>query len=138
MLKAWSDAYRLGIPEIDQQHQGFFEATHRLYDQILNCEGEHGVEDAIAFLHRYAEQHFATEEAFMRLHGFPGLEAHRRAHAAFFESLDQLAYDLEVCGPSQHLADRALAVAQDWLIEHIGDEDMLYAALANAHAGSGT
>ncbi len=29
-------------------------------------------------------------------------------------------------GPSQALADRALDLTQDWLIDHIADEDMLY------------
>lgn len=128
MLKEWSDAYCIGIPEIDRQHRGFFKAAHRLHDQILNCSGEQGVEEAIAFLRDYAERHFETEEALMRQHAFPGLAAHERLHVAFFERLDQLVYDLEVCGPSQHLADRVLEIVQDWLIDHILDEDQQYAA----------
>ena len=127
MLKDWSDEYLTGITEIDRQHQGFFEAAHRLYDQILNCEGEHGVEDAVSFLRDYAERHFQTEETFMREHEFPLLEEHKKLHDAFFESLDLLVDELQVFGPSQHLADRALDVAQDWLIDHIADEDMQYA-----------
>ena len=98
-----------------------------MYDQILNCEGEHGVEDAVTFLRNYAERHFQTEEAFMREHEFPLLEEHVKLHDAFLESLELLADELQVFGPSQHLADRALDVAQDWLIDHIADEDMQYA-----------
>ena len=30
MLKEWSDAYCIGIPEIDRQHRGFVEAANRL------------------------------------------------------------------------------------------------------------
>jgi hemerythrin len=127
MLKDWSDAYRTGIAEIDDQHRGFFEAAHRLYDRILNCQGEHGVEEAIGYLRDYAETHFRTEEAIMRRDAFPGLDHHQRLHAAFFERRDQLVYDLQGCGPSQHLAERALEVAQDWLIDHIACEDQLYA-----------
>ena len=74
MPRDWSDAYCLGIAEIDHQHQGFFNAAQRLADQILNCAGEHGVEDAVAFLRDYAAGHFASEEALMRRHGFPGLD----------------------------------------------------------------
>ena len=127
MLKDWSDAYRMGIADIDDQHQGFFDATHRLYDRILNCQGEHGVEEAIEYLRAYAARHFRAEEAVMRRDGFPGLERHQRLHANFFEQLDQLVYDLRVYGPSQHLAERALEVAQDWLIDHIACEDQQYA-----------
>jgi hemerythrin len=128
MLKEWSDAYCIGNPEIDRQHRGFFEAANRLYEQILNCQGEHGVEEAIAFLRDYAERHFKVEEAHMRRHGYRGLAEHQRLHAAFLENLNQLAYDLEVCGPSRHLADVALEVVQDWLFDHILEEDQAYAA----------
>ena len=134
MIREWSDEYLTGIAEIDEQHHGFFEAAHRLYDQILNCEGEHGVEEAVTFLRHYAERHFHTEEALMRKHEFPGLERHKTLHDAFFENLEVLGDELKVFGPSQHLADRALEVAQDWLIDHIADEDMQYAMhLENRH-----
>ena len=128
MLREWSDEYLIGIDEIDAQHRGFFEAAQRLYDHILNCEGENAAEESIEFLKRYADEHFRTEEAFMERHGFPQLEAHKRLHAGFLEVLDLLVDDLRVFGPSQHLADRALEVSQDWLIRHIADEDSQYAA----------
>ena len=128
MLKEWTDEYLIGIEEIDQQHKRFFDAAHGLYEGILNCEGEHAVAEAVEFLRKYAVEHFQTEEAFMRKHDFPRLAEHQQLHVAFFESLDQLVDDFKVFGPSQHLADRALEIAQDWLIEHIADEDNLYAS----------
>jgi hemerythrin len=127
-MTSWSDDYLTGIAEIDTQHKGFFDAADRLHDRILNCEGEHGVEEAVAFLRDYAEQHFRTEEAFMRTHGYPRLEQHKRLHQVFFENLEHLVEDLRVFGPSQHLADRALEIARDWLMEHITEEDLQYAA----------
>ena len=136
MIREWSDEYLTDIEEIDGQHQGFFEAAHRLYDQIRNCEGEHGVEDAVTFLRDYAERHFETEEAFMREHEFPLLEEHAKLHDAFLESLELLVDELQVFGPSQHLADRALDVAQDWLIDHIADEDMQYATHVRRRHGT--
>ena len=130
MLKEWSDDYLIGIEEIDTQHKGFFEATHRLYDHLLNCEGEKIVEESIEFLRKYAEMHFRVEEAFMHMHGFPRLEQHKKLHTEFFEELDTLLNDLKVFGPSQHLADHALEISQDWLVHHIADEDSQYAAYA--------
>jgi hemerythrin len=69
-------------------------------------------------------------------HGYPHLEGHRTLHAAFFENLERLDDDLRVFGPSQHLADRALEVAQDWLIDHIADEDMQYGNYVRRQPGS--
>ncbi|MBK5966089.1 hemerythrin [Thiocystis minor] len=126
MLRDWSDIYLVGIAEIDRQHQGFFIAAHRLYEEILDREGKSAVVEAMTFMREYAEQHFQTEEAFMRRHDYPGLKEHLRLHARFFRHLDELDNDLMIFGPSQDLADRALDITQDWLIDHIADEDMLY------------
>ena len=127
MLKTWSDDYSLGIQAIDEQHKGFFEASHRLYDAILNCRGEHIVEDSVAFLRDYANEHFHTEEGYMAKHAYPYLEQHKKLHTEFLEVLDGLVDDLALFGPSQHLADRALEISQEWLINHIIEEDTLYA-----------
>jgi hemerythrin len=127
MLKTWSDDYALGIQAIDEQHKGFFEACHRLYDAILNCEGEKMVEESVAFLRDYASRHFQAEESFMAKHAYPHLEQHKKLHTEFLEVLDSLMDELELFGPSQHLADRALEISQEWLINHIIEEDTRYA-----------
>lgn len=127
MLKTWSDDYSLGIRAIDEQHKGFFEAGHRLYDAILNCEGEKMVEQSVEFLRDYADRHFQTEEGFMAEHAYPHLDQHKKRHTEFLEVLDGLMDELELYGPSQHLADRALEISQEWLINHIIEEDTLYA-----------
>ncbi|MFB1486906.1 MULTISPECIES: bacteriohemerythrin [unclassified Thiocapsa] len=127
MLRKWSEIYRIGIDEIDRQHKGFFEASHRLYEAILNREERDGLIEAMAFMRSYAETHFSTEEAFMQKHDYPDLADHLRQHAAFMRNLDGLDNDLRNFGPTQELADRALDMTQDWLIDHIADEDILYA-----------
>ena len=127
MLKSWSDDYSLGIQAIDEQQKGFFEASQRLYDAILNCTGEHMVEESVALLRDYASRHFQTEESYMAKHAYPYLEHHKKLHAEFLEVLDGLVDELALFGPSQHLADRALEISQEWLINHIIEEDTLYA-----------
>ncbi|MBN2885295.1 MAG: hemerythrin family protein [Chromatiaceae bacterium] len=127
MLKDWSEVYSVGIDEIDEQHRGFFDASHRLYEEIIERRGKEAVTTALAFMRDYAERHFTTEEAFMRAHAYPDIKDHLHMHAAFFHRLDELEQELGMFGPSQDLADRALDITQDWLIDHIADEDMLYA-----------
>ena len=138
MLRDWSNAYSIGIPAIDEQHQGFFNASHRLYEQILDREANQGVEEAIAFMRTYADTHFRDEEDFMRTHAYPDLGAHQALHAAFFSRLDALAEDLATFGPNPDLAEQALDLTQDWLVDHIADEDVLYALHAKAHAAEAT
>jgi hemerythrin len=135
MLRDWSEAYSVGIPEIDRQHQGFFNAAHLLYERILDRQEREAVQEAMAFMHDYAATHFRTEEAFMREHAYPALQQHQTLHAAFFRRLDALAEDLANFGPSPDLAERALDLTQEWLVDHIADEDVLYALHARSHPG---
>ena len=116
MLQDWSDKYLLEIDEIDAQHKKFFDATHRLYDDIVNARGEHAVEEALTFLRSYATEHFQAEEAFI-------------------EKLDELADEFDIYkAPTQGMADQILELTQDWLLYHIIDEDTLYAEHAKAQS----
>ncbi len=127
MLKDWSNVYSIGIDEIDAQHKGFFAASHDLYEKIMDRTGKDAVAASVAYMRDYADSHFRTEEAFMRKHEYPGLAEHLRLHAAFMDTLARLEDDLRNFGPNERLADRALDITQDWLINHIADEDVLYA-----------
>ena len=79
----------------------------------------------------YSYRHFQTEEGYMAEHAYPHLDQHKKLHTEFLEVLDGLVDDLELYGPSQHLADRALEISQEWLINHIIEEDTLYAQYIN-------
>jgi len=128
MLQKWSDDYRIEIDQIDTQHKTFFDATHRLYDAIMTAQGEHAVEEALVFLCSYAAEHFEAEEGFMQMLEYPKLKAHKKLHADFIERLGMLTDEYDVYrAPSQGMADQILEVTQDWLIDHIIDQDTLYA-----------
>ena len=127
MPQEWSDRFELGIASIDTQHREFFAATHKLYDTILDADGEKAVEASLEFLRTYAGRHFSAEEALMEKHRYPGLDGHRQLHADFMERLDRLLAEQEIYdAPTQYMADRILGLTQDWLIDHIADQDTLY------------
>ena len=128
MFQEWSDQYLIGIDAIDAQHRKFFDATHHLYDEILNARGETAVEGALDFLRNYAAGHFQAEEAFMQKHEYPLIEGHKELHALFLRRLDGLSDEYDVHRtPTQEVADQILEMTQDWLLDHIIDEDTHYA-----------
>jgi hemerythrin len=133
MLEEWSDQYLLGIDMIDGQHRRFFDATHRLYERVLDCAGEHAVDEALSFLKRYSAEHFAAEEAFMNRHGYPRLAEHKELHAQYLERLEGLADEYDIYrAPTKDMAERILELTQDWLLSHIVDEDTQYARYIDA------
>lgn len=127
MLIPWSDEYLLGIESIDKQHMGIFEIVHRFYEECLASQGEKTVAETLAFLKSYTEDHFRAEEALMEAHDYPDLERHRGLHQAFLDRFGELVEELDSVGPSQELADDTAEMVQDWLIDHIAQQDWLYA-----------
>ena len=127
MLIPWSEEYLLGIEVVDKQHKGIFDIVHRFYEECLVSEGEKTVEDTLAFLKSYTEDHFRAEEALMEQHNFPRLDEHKGLHVAFLERFGELVHELNSVGPSQELADDTADMVQNWLVDHIAQEDRQYA-----------
>jgi hemerythrin len=132
MPQQWSEDYLIGIEKIDRQHEAFFTAAQRLYDEVLLCRGDKAIAEALSFLRDYAEKHFQEEEGLMRDHEFPGLQEHRALHAGFMEQLGNLEeeFNQDRTG-TEDLANRVLELTQDWLVDHIQTQDMRYAKHIN-------
>ncbi len=127
MLIDWSDDYLIDIDEIDKQHKEFFARVHRLYEDVLVCEGEKAVQEALNFLKNYANTHFQAEETFMREYKYPGVDEHSKLHTEFLEEYSKLSDEFSELGSNQDLADKITDMAQNWLIDHIAEADTDYA-----------
>ena len=123
----WSDRYSIGIDEIDNQHKKFFEVAGKFHTDVLNSEGEEAVEEALNFLKNYALKHFKSEEALMNQYDYPQIEKHKKLHQEYLEKFDYLADEYSTSGSSQDLAEEVLTMTQNWLVDHILDEDSHYA-----------
>ncbi len=123
----WSEEYLLGIEVVDKQHMEIFGIVHRFYEECLASAGEKSVADTLAFLKSYAEDHFRLEEGLMEEHNYPHLEKHKGLHVAFLERFGELVGEFNSVGPSQELADNTVDMVQDWLVDHIAQEDRQYA-----------
>lgn len=129
----WKDAFRLGIPSIDAEHEQFFEIMNRCALAAKEGASQTTVETLVQELSTYAEHHFRNEEEVLERVGYPELEAQRAEHARFKHELERIR-SLE--RPSL-LA--ALALARDWLLQHVTGTDRRYVAWITSdrprHAG---
>ena len=120
----WKAHYALGHDTIDQQHQQIVAILNRLYEIIRESTEEEHTEAILDELCRYADTHFAYEEALMAEIGYPGLTAHRRRHAEWrsealrFQARHQVHED-EICHD-------VFLMARGWWLDHIQGEDRLY------------
>jgi hemerythrin len=88
----WGEKYRLGITEIDRQHQTFLLLLNKAYDFYTHTAAKLPTEEVrqrlskdLAGIRDFAQGHFATEEALMAGHDYPKLAEHRQEHAKLLD-----------------------------------------------------
>jgi len=119
---SWTDSLLTGIDEIDEQHQVLFDVLARLELAVSSEDKWSAVHFAIVELTNFMNIHFAVEEALLRLHGYPELDAHIAAHRAFSADLATIKQH----SIRQDVSDAMMVLVRTWLVEHIGVVDKAY------------
>lgn len=118
----WTDSLLTGIHEIDEQHKTLFDVVERLDRAVSSEDKWSAVHYALVELENYVRIHFAVEEALMRLHGYPDLDAHIATHRAFAAALA----DIKRHSIRNDVSDDMTSLLRSWLVNHIGKADKAY------------
>jgi hemerythrin len=118
----WKKAFELGIAGIDAEHQQFFEIMNRCARAASQGASSTTVETILQELATYAAFHFRHEEAALDRVGYPELPAQQAEHLRFEHELARVRRLEHPC----ILA--ALALARDWLLQHVTGSDRRYVA----------
>jgi len=119
--------YTIGIPELDEQHETFFnllntitDVTQDPYSPLDEDEADQLV-DVLGELREHALLHFRTEEDCMEEAGYPGLDGQEEAHAKFISDLTRM--EAEVMNGTAMPAVKIRNFVHDWLREHVLELD---------------
>lgn len=118
----WTDNLLTGIDEIDQQHRVLFDVVARLDRAVTFEEKWSAVHFALVELTNFVNIHFAVEEALLRLHNYPELDAHIAEHRKFSAELAEIRAHSIQDDVSAQMTD----LVRNWLIGHIGGFDRAY------------
>lgn len=126
----WTSDMSVGVAELDSDHKGLMEIIRQLEEQ----DGPTAIQQSIVSLMRYAQAHFAREQAVMRRCGFPGLTHHIEQHDEFVKRLRAVIADFkrDPDGAAAFVRDELLEFLKDWWRHHILIEDKAYCAYAEA------
>jgi len=117
----WNPAWDTGIEAIDGQHRNLLAQFESLIAAIHEDDLSVRVPELLAFLATYVEQHFATEEGYMRAAQYPGLAEHQARHDELRARVFQL---VESQGPdSGDVMEGLVTFLTDLLVGHIDDCD---------------
>jgi hemerythrin len=121
----WSEAYSVGVRELDEQHVRFFKIIQSLEDADLTADGG-APKRILSDLGEYAATHFQTEEKYFGRFGYPAAEAHIREHREFEEKIAEFrkVYQIQKTFNSGVIRE----FVKKWLIHHILISDRKYTA----------
>ncbi len=125
----WNDKLRIGIDAIDEHHRYLFDLINDLFDVISNRHGSHRISKLLKATIAYADVHFRAEEKMMAHYKFEGTKRHEQQHQAFEAKVREL-YEKLHTSPLV-VQFNALFFLRNWLVRHIGAEDMKLKSLVS-------
>ncbi len=126
----WTEAYRVKIAVLDEQHQRLFDTVNELDQALRSRQGQAALTPVLDKLAEYASEHFAAEESLMEEHDFPGLSTHRAQHETFRQKMADFLDDHEAGKAGVPVS--LMLFMQDWLKQHVLKTDKQYSAFLNA------
>jgi hemerythrin len=121
-LIEWSEAMRLGVPEVDFEHEALIDAINTLSELLQADDASDIIPSLLAEIHSQIEGHFALEEKIMRDQGFLGYEAHKEDHDRLLEQIRDIMSETKTLDEPtlrDHLAERLNA----WFSDHFSTLD---------------
>jgi hemerythrin-like metal-binding protein len=123
----WSDDFRIGERETDQEHWGLFMLINDLADKRTSGVIESSVAATIEALVAYVGVHFEHEERLMQQNGYPGFEAHKGIHEELARRVGEFR-DVFQRAPKSFDHEELMVFLTNWLKQHILEKDMEFAA----------
>jgi hemerythrin len=124
-LADWDDSYSVGIKKLDDQHKRLFEIINEMNNLTLKKTSSVIFRDVLEKLMEYIIYHFYAEEEFLKKHGYPQFDAHRREHEVMRNQVK--GYYTKCVNEDFTRVNMVLEELIDWLHNHLGNSDNQYA-----------
>jgi len=128
--KPWGEGLETGVAAIDGEHRLQIELVKALEESLQLRDPRERAEEILKQLLDYTNVHFLAEDLMMRLHAYPGYQAHVQEHEKLAGQLEELQRHFAAgqFAPSREL----VAALKHWLAEHIQTMDRGLAAFLKA------
>jgi hemerythrin-like metal-binding protein len=121
VLMTFDKSYSVGIPSVDDQHAGLFDALNELHIALLKGKTNTIVGSLVQDLLAYTRSLFAAEEAMLAKARYPGLGEHQIQHRKLTTQVAEYAERYK--RGEAALSLRLINFLRDWLTGHILRED---------------
>lgn len=115
---------RTGEQTIDAEHDLRMQLLESLSDSLKKGGDFSPTKCILEQFIEFSDMHFLSEQLVMRLHGYPGYEAHLQEHTRLMKKVREIRENIfrgeKV--PSLHLIEEL----RDWLLHHIATDDVAF------------
>ena len=84
------DNLKLGIPEIDSQHEALISLVNQLHETMLQGTDKAALDGLLSRVLKHTQTHFAYEEELMSRYNYPGYKKHKSKHDKLIQQLVDL------------------------------------------------
>ena len=126
----WTDAYSVGIAEIDNQHRKLIEMINTMHDAMIKGQAKAVMDKILDDMISYCASHFATEERLFSQHGYPDAAEHKDKHHKMTTKVLELQTQFKQ-GKATITFD-VMDFLQQWLDKHILGTDKKYGPFLNS------
>ena len=113
-----------GVDEMDREHALELQIV-RAIQQALTDDDRSRLPELLQQLEDFTNAHFLGEQLLMRMHAYPGYQAHQEEHDRLLNELVHLASSIKEGDPAD--AARQAEELERWLMTHIQSEDQIFA-----------
>jgi hemerythrin len=130
-LIEWNDDLKLGVAQIDRQHERLIGIVNRLDQATREGRATDVISAIIDELIIYTATHFSMEEEYFTRFQYPNAEEHKSEHAALIGKVNEFAndYNKGLPGSRSALAGELLNFLGIWLRYHMLETDAKFVKL---------
>jgi len=125
----WSDDLRVGVADVDRQHQTLVAMVNDLHTAMQEGRGKDILGSTIAGLIDYTVVHFATEERYFGTFGYADAAVHKAQHQGFVEQVEDFRRGFDE--DRLMLSIDVMDFLSTWLVEHIKGSDRAFGPFLN-------
>jgi len=124
--RSWNEKWRIGGAADHAKKQELFDRFDAFVEAASDRNRTVAATEALFFLSRYVEEHFADEEQAMEESGYPGFELHREMHHAFVKELVEVSARHAAQGTTPSFLLALANLFESWLTLHITRVDQKF------------
>ena len=129
-IMSWTNAYSVGIAEIDQQHKKLIDLINSLHDAMAKGQAKAVIGKTLGELINYCASHFATEEKLFDKYDYPEAADHKDKHQKMTAKV--LALQSQFQQGKVTITLDVMDFLQQWLDKHILGTDKKYSSFLNS------